>query len=85
MAKKTVSKKVAQSPSPDMMIVAVRASVGVTLNMGDYESLRLEASLTAEVAGGESAVPAAHVHLTELCVVQLQQDYDGLTWPLVTK
>ncbi len=83
--KAKLSRKPKKRPLPvGVEIVAVRTSVGVTLNMGKYESLRLEASMTAEVQGGADAARAAHTHLTELCVAQLQRDFDGHDWPLVT-
>ena len=74
----------AQAPLVGCNIVRVGTSVGLTLNMGNYESLRLECSMEAEIHV-QVDVDKARAHLMALCTAQLQRDYDNGDWPLIER
>lgn len=73
----------AQVSLDGVRVVKVGTNIGVTLNMGNYESLRLDCSMEAEITGPEH-IDKARAHLAQLCAEQLQRDYDNGDWPLVT-
>ena len=57
-----------------MEVNKVRASVGVTVNLGNFESLRLEYSAEAELNSPTDAVYPALDVLREDLIAKLQED-----------
>ena len=74
----------AQAPLKGLKVVKVGMAIGLTLNMGNYESLRLDCSMGAEISDGDN-IDRARAHLAVLCTEQLQRDYDSGDWPIIDR